>query len=273
MNVHSKIADAAGAPRESRADKILRRRDHIEKIAPHLAVFWTSKSIVRQQNEEHQRLTELKEQQGIRSVLLSMGIMKSNHLEALIELKQFYVTNRGLEEHYQKKNADLEAREAAVKVAEEENRKQKEKNFDDWLANQRESLEGDVEAKKDLDERSQLIGSTIQMLRRQEEHNAQRMEKLFTQEDEVQAREDAVQARGDAIQQDSTVTKLKHKKNLLEREKAALVKEEEQRKKKALHRKTELKERHRKRAILAAEEQENSSQCNKRSTRKPRKQR
>jgi hypothetical protein len=141
------------------------------------------------------------------------------------------------------------------------------------LVNQRESLEGDVEAKKDLDERSQLIGSTIRMLRRQEEHNAQEMEKLDTQENEVQAREDAVQARGDAIQQDSTVTKLKHKKILLEREKAALVKEEEQRKKKALHRKTELKERHRKRAILAAEEQENSSQCNKRSTRKPRKQR
>ena len=55
-----------------------------------------------------------------------------------------------------------------------------------------------------------MIGSTLQMLRRQEEHNAQRMEKLFTQEDEVQAREDVVQAREDAIQQDSTVTKLKH---------------------------------------------------------------
>ena len=216
---------------------------------------------MRQQNEEHQRLTELKEQQGIRSVLLGMGIQKSNHLEALIELKQFYVTNRGLEEPYQKKNADLEAREAAVEVAEEENRKQKDKNFDDWMANHRASLEGDVEAKKELEERSQLITSTLQSLRRQEEHSAQQMEKLATQEDEVQAREDAVQAGEDAIQQNSTVTKLKHKKFLLERENAALAKEEEQRKKKVLHRKTELKERHRKRAILVAEaeEQENSS--------------
>jgi hypothetical protein len=61
-----------------------------------------------------------------------MGIQKYQHLEALIELFFVYVTNQGLEEHYQKKNADLEAREAAVEVAEEENcSKASNKNFDD----------------------------------------------------------------------------------------------------------------------------------------------
>jgi hypothetical protein len=60
MHLQSKMADAAAAPRESRTDKILIRHDHIKKIVPHLAILFTSKSIVQKQNTEHQRLTELK---------------------------------------------------------------------------------------------------------------------------------------------------------------------------------------------------------------------
>ena len=96
-------------------------------------------------------------------------------------------TRASRQEYYQKKNADLEARKAAVKVAGEETRKQK-----ITLKTGRQIivhlLKATLKLKETLKEGAncQLIGSTLQSLRRQEEHNAQRMERLFTQEDEVQ---------------------------------------------------------------------------------------